>query len=363
MSHRDDEARGPVPSARVGGDPRTGDPTTGAHPRPRPAVRPPGPTLSILLISWNTREQTRRCLESLAQTAADLDYEVVAVDNASRDGSADLLAGWPRVRLIRNGFNVGFAAAVNQAYRLARGELILLLNSDVVVHPGALSRMVGFLRDRPGAAGVSPRYLNPDGTFQQHYVQQPSFPAALALTTALRRIPRFRRALHTFQMRGEDFSRPRLLASGSCMLLRRAVLEPDRIFDERFPVYWNDAILARELERDGHELWMIPDAVVTHVRGASCRLLGDEVRFRHLLGGLVCYLRLTQPRHRIGIFRLVVLADHVLKRACRREVQMPLAALRGALRGDVGPLPDGDARRRPGPVGGRRDRVTARGAA
>ncbi|WP_194822406.1 glycosyltransferase family 2 protein [Micromonospora sp. S-DT3-3-22] len=303
------------------------------------------PALSILLTSWNTREQTRLCLQSLADTAdADLDYEVIAVDNASRDGSAELLAGWPGVDLIRNERNLGFAAAVNQAYRRSRGEVILVLNSDVRFHPGALARMLAFLREHPQAAGVSPLYLNLDGTFQQHYIQLPSFPAALALVTVLRRVPGFRRALHTFQMRGQDFSRPRRLASGSCLMVRRHILEADAIFDERFPIYWNDALLVRRLDKAGHQVWMIPDAVVDHVRGASCRLLGPAIRYRHLLGGLVAYLRLTQPRHRVTLFRRVVLADHLVKLLCGRPVQLTLPDLRAALRADVGPLPDGDTR-------------------
>ncbi|RAN93366.1 hypothetical protein GAR05_05582 [Micromonospora saelicesensis] len=316
-----------------------------------PPPRQPGggvtsaPLLSVLLVSWNTREQTRQCLESLASTAdPDLDYEVVAVDNGSSDGSADLLADQPRVRLIRNKHNNGFAAAVNQAYRRANGQLILLLSSDIRLHPGALSRMVDHLRERPDVAGVSPLYLNPDGTFQQHYVQQPSFAATIALVTALRRLPGFRQALHRFQMRGEDFSRPRQLASGSCVLLRRAVLGQQTIFDETFPVYWNDAILARQLDQAGHELWMLPDAVVTHSRGASCRLLGPTIRFRHLLGSLVGYLRMTQPRYRLPVFRAVLLADHLVKRLFGRSVPLGLGDLFAALRGDVGPLPDGDTR-------------------
>ncbi|MEU6078414.1 glycosyltransferase family 2 protein [Micromonospora sp. NPDC047074] len=310
-----------------------------------PAGNADRPVLSILLTSWNTREQTRLCLESLAATVdPDLDYEVVAVDNGSRDGSDELLAGWPGVTLIRNERNVGYAGAVNQAYRRSRGDLLLVLNSDIRFHPGTLARMIGFLRDNPDAAGVSPLYLNPDGTFQQHYVQLPSFAATLALFTVLRRVPGFRHALHTFQMRGQDFSRPRRLASGSCMMLRRAVVEPDDVFDERFPVYWNDAMLARRLDEAGHHVWMIPDAAVSHVRGASCRLLGPAIRHRHLLGGLVGYLRETQPRHRLALFRLVVIGDHVLKRLCGRTVQLTFADLRQALRGDVGPLPDGDIR-------------------
>ncbi|WFE53759.1 glycosyltransferase family 2 protein [Micromonospora sp. WMMD1155] len=303
------------------------------------------PLLSVLLISWNTREQTRQCLESLAATApADLNYEVVAVDNASSDGSADMLADQPRVRLIRNSHNTGFAAAVNQAYRRSTGQLVLLLNSDVRFHPGALSRMIDHLRERPDVAGVSPLYLNPDGTFQQHYVQQPSFAATIALVTALRRLPGFRQALHRFQMRGEDFSRPRQLASGSCMLLRRTVLGRQTIFDEAFPIYWNDAILARQLEQAGHQLWMIPDAVVTHTRGASCRLLGPSIRFRHLLGSMVTYLRTTQPRHRMAVFQVALVLDHLVKRLLGRPVQLGMVDLLAALRGDVGPLPDGDTR-------------------
>ncbi|MEU1752818.1 glycosyltransferase family 2 protein [Micromonospora matsumotoense] len=323
---------------------RAGD-LTGRAQEDRPMNAATRPTLSILLTSWNTREQTRLCLQSLADTVdADLDYEVIAVDNASRDGSAELLAGWPRVDLIRNERNLGFAAAVNQAYRRSRGELILVLNSDIRFHPGALSRMLGFLRDHPEAAGVSPLYLNLDGSFQQHYIQLPSFPATLALVTVLRRVPGFRRALHTFEMRGEDFSRPRRLASGSCLMVRRRILEPDEIFDERFPIYWNDALLVRRFDEAGHQVWVVPDAVVDHVRGASCRLLGPAIRYRHLLGSLVGYLRLTQPRHRVALFRQVVLADHLLKLLCRRQVQLTLPDLRAALRADVGPLPDGDTR-------------------
>ena len=302
------------------------------------------PEISVLLTSWNTREETRLCLESLHAAADGLAYEVVAVDNGSLDGSAELLAADPRVRLIRNDRNVGFAAAVNQANREAQGELILLLNSDVRFHEGALQTMVEFLHDRPDAAGVSPLYLNPDGTFQQHYVQLPSFAACIGLWTVLKRFPGFRGALHRFQMRGEDFSQPRELSSGSCLLMRAQVVGPGQIFDERFPIYWNDAILARELSAGGHRMWMIPDAVVTHSRGASCRRLGPAMRFRHLLGGLVCYLRLTEPAYRVELFRAVLIADYLIKTVCGRTTALGWGDLLAALRGDVGPLPDGDTR-------------------
>ena len=146
-------------------------------------------------------------------------------------------------------------------------------------------------------------------------------------------------------MRGQDFTSPRELASGSCQLLRRAVLGRRSVFDESFPIYWNDALLARELTGAGHQLWMIPDAVVTHSRGASCSLLGPSVRFRHLIGGLVSYLDRTGPHYRVAIFRAVMIANHLLKTALGRTTPLGWADLRAALRGDLGPLPDGDTTR------------------
>lgn len=309
-----------------------------------PRTAPARPAISILLTSWNTREQTRTCLQSLRETAAGLDYEIIAVDNASADGSAELLAADPAVRLIVNTRNLGFAAAMNQAFAMARGELVLLLNSDIRFHPGSLQTMERFLRDNPAAAGVSPKYVNPDGSFQQHYVQLPSFTASLGLYTVLGRVPGFRGAVQQFHLQGQDFSQPRELASGSCMLLRTAVVRPAGLFDERFPIFWNDAVLARDLRAAGHRVWMIPSAVVTHTRGASCRLLGPAMRFRHLLGGLVGYLRLTEPRHRVWLFQVVHLADYLLRTAAGHSTALGWADLLAALRGDVGPLPDGDVR-------------------
>ncbi|AVT29529.1 hypothetical protein C6361_08500 [Plantactinospora sp. BC1] len=304
-----------------------------------------GPTVSVLLVIWNSRDETRRCLDALWAARTDaVPIEVVAVDNASTDGSAELLAGDPRVRLIRNERNVGYAAAVNQAYRQAGGELILLLTSAVRLHPGALDTMVGFLRDRADAAGVSPRCLHPDATERQHHLWVPSFPAVLAVGAPRRRLPGFRSALDRPRPDADDLSGARPFGTPGCLLLRRQVLEPDGILDERFPLYGNDLMLARSLWDAGHRLRLVPEADATRGRGASDRLLGTATRTRHRIGGLVRYLRSTEPRHRLAVFRLVLLADHLGSRLARRPTALGLRELGAALRGDVGVLPDGDTR-------------------
>ncbi|MEB3369994.1 glycosyltransferase [Saccharopolyspora mangrovi] len=303
--------------------------------------------VSVLLVNWNTCAETRRCLASLPDAVTEgLHYEVIVVDNGSTDGSLDMLAAYRDIVLIRNSDNVGFAAAVNQAYAHANGELILLLNSDVRFRPGALAALVRFLRDRPEAAGVAPLYLDSHGAVQQHYMRLPTFRSALALGTALRFLPGFRHVWRAHVMEGVDFSKtqPVPQPSASCLLLRRGVLDPERVFDERFPLYFNDVLLARTLADAGHQLWMTPQAVVTHTLGASTGLLGESKRTAHRLDGLIRYVRLTQPRRRLRILQALVLLDRLARRMFGVRGQLRLPDLWAAIRGGLGSLPDIDRR-------------------
>ncbi|MFC6018115.1 glycosyltransferase [Plantactinospora solaniradicis] len=313
----------------------------------RPAARPDRspPDVSVLLVSWNTRDKTRSCLESLPAAVTDgLRYEVMAVDNGSTDGSAEMLAGYPGVRLIRNDRNLGYAQAVNQAYREARADLLLLLNSDVRCRPGTVSTMVSFLRQRPEAAGVGPQYLDENGAVEPHYLGLLGFRAALGLAAGLRWLPGLRGAWRAYQLDGEDFrqARPVPQPAASCLLLRRADLDPDRVFDEDYPLYFNDVWLARRLAAAGRQLWMTPDAVVIHNRGSSTRLLDAATRSRHHLGGLLRYVAQTQPRHRLLLLRAMTLIDRQLRWVLGVRGQLGLRDLVAALRGDPGPLPGGD---------------------
>lgn len=303
--------------------------------------------VSVLLVSWNTCAETRRCLDSLPDAVGDtLACEVIVVDNGSTDGSVDMLTSYPDIMLISNSTNVGFAAAVNQAYAHAHGPLILLLNSDVQFGPGGLAALVGFLREHTDAAGVAPLYLDPHGAVQQPYMRLPTFRNALAMGTALRLLPGFRRAWRTYLMRGEDFSRPRPVPqpSASCLLLRRCVLDPNRVFDERFPLYFNDVWLARTLAEAGHQLWMTPEVAVTHTVGASTALLGASKRTAYRLDGLIRYVRLTQPRHRVRLLQVLVVLDRLARRALRIPGQLDLRDLRSVLRGELGAPTDIDRR-------------------
>jgi GT2 family glycosyltransferase len=299
------------------------------------------PDVSILLVSWNTRDLTLGCLDVLPAAVDDgLRFETIVVDNGSCDGTAEALAERSGVELIRNSTNLGFAAAVNQAYARARGGSILLLNSDVRVAAGALSTLARFLRETPEAAGVAARYVNADGSPQAHYYRLPSAATAAALTTQARRLRPFAKRLRSYRMLGDDFSRARPVPqpSASCLLLRRSCLHAGPLLDERYPIFFNDVELARSLASKGHALWMTPDAVAIHELGASTRLLGPA-RARQHLGSLTRYLVATEPRHRVALFRALVVVEGVVRRLLACEDALPLRDLRRALAGDPGRLP------------------------
>jgi GT2 family glycosyltransferase len=141
-------------------------------------------------------------------------------------------------------------------------------------------------------------------------------------------------------MLDDDFSGPRPVEqpSASCLLLRRECLPTTELMDERYPIYFNDVALAQRLATKGHTLWMTPEAVVVHEHGASTRLLGGKLARQHI-GAHVRYLRETEPRHRVELFRAVVLLQKLVLLALRRPGALPLGDLLAALRGDPGRVP------------------------
>ena len=213
------------------------------------------PHLSILIVNWNTRDLVLRCLDSLAAATEGIRSEVIVVENGSVDGSPDALARRTDIVLLENDRNLGYAAAVNQAYERSSGELVLLLNSDVDLSRQALQSMLAFLDDHPTIAGVAPLYVFPDGSPQPFHFRFPTFSVTLANCSAIARrlIPGISRRLREYRMLDDDFShaRPVPQPSASCLLLRRSVLPDDHIFDERYPIFFNDVQLARSLAARG----------------------------------------------------------------------------------------------------------------
>ncbi len=244
--------------------------------------------LSIATVSSNTKELTANCIQSVIDNAPGAKYEIIVVDNGSTDGSAEVIQqGFPRVRLIKNARNLGLAQAGNQALGISRGRYFLLLNSDTVVRKGALEQMLRFLSNHPHAGAVTCKLLNSDGTIQ--YNMHRRFPTFLRLAFALvyERYPRFKtRWAREYLMLDADFGEIQRIeqAAGTCIMIRKRVLEYiGGLFDaERFPLYYSDVDLCYRLREKGFEVYLIPGATITHLKGASIRRVDYYYKTREL---------------------------------------------------------------------------------
>ena len=226
--------------------------------------------LSIIIISFNTRETTLRCLRSVFDNLDGVAAEVIVVDNASADGSADAIAAaFPQVVLIRNPDNAGFGAANNLAMRQAKGDAFLLLNSDAFLTPGALPAMLRALHEKPDIGLVGPRLLNADGTLQRSCYRFPSPLVAWLEALWISAVAPARTVLGDYRRWGHDQPFEPEWVIGACMMLRRSVYEAVGGFDSGFFMYAEETDWQKRMHAGGWKIVFTPAAQVTHLGGAS----------------------------------------------------------------------------------------------
>jgi len=227
------------------------------------------PRISAVVVSYNTRDELLRCLETLLAPASP-PLDVTVVDNASRDGSADAVrARFPAVRVIANSTNLGFSKANNIGWRAATGEYVLLLNSDCEVRPGAVAALSAVLEARPKVALAGPRHVGTDGRPQVSFGPDLTPVAEWRQGRLVRGVKAGRaEALREAAALSEHESEPDWL-SASCLLARRSALLAVGGFDELFFLYEEDVDLCLRLRRAGWGLVFTPTAEVVHHLGRS----------------------------------------------------------------------------------------------
>ncbi|GAB4114335.1 MAG: hypothetical protein Kow001_15670 [Acidobacteriota bacterium] len=232
------------------------------------------PRLSVVIVNWRSAPDLAACLESVARETRPELYEVIVVDNASFDGCGEMLATrHPDVLFIQSQENLGFARANNLAARVARGDVLLFLNPDTLIHDHAIEKMFDVTAGRADAGAVGARLLNPDGTTQTSCVQAfPSVINQILDAEVLRRLaPRSRlwgsRAVA--ELGREPI--PVEAVSGACLMVRREAFEQAGGFSSDYFMYGEDIDLCFRLARQGRVNLHCPDAVVTHLGGGSSR--------------------------------------------------------------------------------------------
>jgi len=232
--------------------------------------------LSIIIVNWNTKKLLLDCLNSIFKNTKNLNYEVIVVDNGSTDSSVDsvkelfinelrkkkhkLVNPLTRNKLIINKENLGFAKANNQGIKKAKGEYILLLNSDTKVVGNALKKLVDFAKTKPNLGVVGPRLLNKDGSFQ------PSVGRFFTLPWAVLWLMTGDKFLYSSPVKPTEVD----WVMGAALLISRRAIERVGLLDENFFMYMEEVEWCWRIKKAGFEIWFYPEVEIYHlVRGSS----------------------------------------------------------------------------------------------
>jgi len=228
------------------------------------------PAISAVIVSFNTRELTLKCLQTLRAELDGLSAEILVVDNGSTDESVEAVReSFPEVHVIENGRNTGFGAANNVAMLQSRGRYLLLLNSDAFPRPGAIRTLIAHLDQHPEVGIVGPRLLNEDGSLQPSCFRFPSPLQAWLENLWLSACFGHESALGDYRRWTHNSERRVEWIVGACMLLRREVFTEVGGFDERFFMYAEETDWQKRVRDAGWEVSFTPAAEVTHLGGAS----------------------------------------------------------------------------------------------
>jgi GT2 family glycosyltransferase len=252
--------------------------------------------IAIAIINYNTREHLRACL---ATVQMERPHEVVVVDNASSDGSAEMVrVHYPSAVLRANERNLGYGAAANQAMASCTAEYMLLLNSDTLLPPGALKALSDYLAQHPRAAIVGPRLVEPDGTLQASCYPFPTpFNTFLENSTSAIRLGRLIRRhiplLRNSYLRTWPHTSARVVPwiKGAALALRRTAFDAVGGFDESYFMYFEDTDLCYRLSAAGWEVHFAPVTTVVHIGGASTRQWRAQMAVQLLASTIQFYQR------------------------------------------------------------------------
>ena len=226
--------------------------------------------VAIVIVSYNAQAELQACLEALVQDPPTTPHEIIVVDNASSDGSPDAVrTRWPHITVVDAGTNLGFARATNLGIRTTTSRMVLLLNSDTLLPPGAIDRLVDVLLTRDTVAAVGPRLVDSNGTLEISFGAMISplnefWQKCLVLGHSWK-LPLLEKLVER-RARTEQVVD---WVSGACLLVHRADAEAVKLLDERFFLYGEDVDFCAAIRARGRQILFTPTVEIVHHRGRS----------------------------------------------------------------------------------------------
>lgn len=249
--------------------------------------------VSIIIVAWNVRKLLYDCLKSVYDQTNGISFETIYVDNASEDGSVQMVAKeFPQVKIIENEKNEGFIKANNQGIKIAEGRYVLLLNSDTVVLDNAIAKTVKFADKYPETAVVGCKVLNPDRTLQRTCLLYPSALNVFLAATYLYRIFPKSRFFGREHMTWWDYNDVREVQAvcGCFSLARTEAIKQVGLMDEAYYVYGDDPDWCYRFRKHGWKVMFTPHAHIIHYGGQTTKRMRDKFLLQ-LFGAKLIFMR------------------------------------------------------------------------
>lgn len=263
--------------------------------------------LSIVMVNFNQAQYTAQCLDSIQNGPPKVSYEILLVDNASSDGSADWLeAHYPYVKMVRSPKNGGIAGGNDLGIRTSQGKYILFLNNDTLVMPGMIDQTLAFLNAHPEAAGVGGNLLNQDGSFQSGYLNFHTFGSVFLSLTKLGQLFQ---PYYPSHRRGKSLKVVDWIST-AFMLFRRDALEMVGLVDEEYFIYSDETDLQYRLRQAGWKIYYMPEIETIHFGGKS---LNSWRRRRLVYRGFLLYFHQHYGVLQTTILRIMFIGLCLLK--------------------------------------------------
>lgn len=243
----------------------------------------PDLAFSITIANWNTRKDLEDCLQSLEAVRDEVPFEVIVVDNASTDGSPEMVESlFPWVRLLRMPKNVYFTGAHNRALSLRNAPHAFLLNSDTIVHEGALKKLLDYSAAHPEVGVLGPKLLNPDGSLQFSCRRFPNPVATLFRNTVLGRMFPNNRFTRDYLMTDWSHDAPREVdwVSGAAMFVTQQAMEQVGLLDPNYLMFCEDVDWCYRVHKAGFKVVYLPQAEITHAIGRSTSQAAKKMLLR-----------------------------------------------------------------------------------
>jgi len=271
----------------------------------------PKETISIIIVNWNTKNETARAIKSIYKNCK-LKPEIIVVDNNSSDESASyLIKFFSKIKLIKNKENFGYAKANNQGAKLAKSELILILNPDTQFQKGTLEALIDYYTSHPHLGAVVPKLLNTDGTTQYYYHRMlPTLKYQIAsLVHNYTPLKNFNWAKEYFLLDKKFKTNTKIeQAAGVCILTKKSIIKKiGGLFDEKFPIFLNDVDFSYRLKKHHMDIYLVANSKIIHHKSTSTSKLDPYTLRQESLLSQIYYFKKNSNYLIYLIFKIAII--------------------------------------------------------